>query len=79
MNFVKACWTVVAPLVVIIIAAACLFAVGHGDAAWAVSNLGTILVLIGNLVYIVIWNSRKRWPGTTAWERLVKVMTFERN
>jgi Na+/alanine symporter len=77
-RFVYNCRTVVVPLLVIIVVAVVLFVIGQRDIAWAVSCLGTCLVLLGNLLYIAIWDSRSRWPGTTWTQRLTKVMWHER-
>lgn len=77
-NFATAFWTLVVPLVAIIIAAIILNAIGSNNTAWFVSYIGTVMVMLGNLLYIAIWHSRTRWPGTTWRQRLTKVVWYER-
>jgi hypothetical protein len=51
---------------------------GQHNVAIAVSYLGTPLWILGTVGYLAIWDSRSRWPNTTAWQRFVNVMTFTR-
>jgi hypothetical protein len=62
----------------VIALATLLVLLGASTAAWLVGYVGTALVVFGTLVWIVIWDSRKRWPGTTWSTRLTKVLWFER-
>lgn len=58
--------------------AAGLFAAGHRDAAWIVGNVGSLAWMLGHLVWIAVWDSRKRWPDTTTLGRLGRLVTFQR-
>jgi len=78
MHFVKAYWTVVVPLLLIIVVAIVLLAMGDKNASWMVSNLGTAVVMLLNILYIAFWHSRSRWPGLSWSQRLTKVVWFER-
>lgn len=77
-EFVRDCWTVVVPMLVIIAVVPALWATGHREASWAVSNVGSALVMLGNVVYIVLRHSVRRWPGTTARQRLRNLFGFKR-
>ena len=44
-----------------------------------ISQAGTLLVLLVIVTWIVLWDSRKRWPGQNAWQRLVSLFTFRRH
>ena len=77
MNFFRTCWTIAIPMLALILISTVLF-FGHRQAATLVSNLGTMAVLLANLVYIVFWHSKKRWPNTSAPERLKRVLLFRR-
>lgn len=68
-------WYVNALLFVIVGAMPIYFLVGR-DAAWVWSMGGMTLVVFGTLAYIVLFHSRKRWPNTTAFQRLVNVLTY---
>lgn len=65
------------PFVVVIIAAATIDLVGYPNAAWVVSMLGTVTVLLGLTVYAAI-DSRQRWPGLTLSQRPGRIFTFQR-
>ena len=68
----------VGALVVILVAAPALQLAGYNDASWAVAWLGTPLVMLAILGWVVAVDSRKRWPGKSWLVRLGKVMFFER-
>lgn len=51
---------------------------GQPALAFFVSNAGTVLILLGMIAWIVLIDSRKRWPRTSAWERLARLLTFQR-
>jgi hypothetical protein len=78
MDFVRTCWTVVVPLLLIIVIAIVLFAIGYRNAAWMVSTFGTVLVMFLNVLYVTLWHSRSRWLGLTWSQRLTKIASFER-
>ena len=65
------------PYVVVIIAAATVDLAGYPNAAWIVSVLGTVCVLLGLTVYAGL-DSRQRWPGLTFSQRLGRIFTFQR-
>jgi len=78
MDFVRKCWTVVVPLLLIIVAVIVLFAIDYRNAAWVVSALGTTLVMFLNVLYLALWDSRSRWPRLTWSQRLTKIASYER-
>jgi len=77
-RFVRDCWTVVIPLLLVMVASLVLFGRGQGDTAGIVANLGTFLVMLGNVVYVVFVHSRRRWPGANWRERFVRLFTFQK-
>ena len=68
----------VVPIVLVIVLAITLLALGYKDAAWVVSDFGTILVLFGNFIYIIFFDSRKKWKNSDYQTRLRKVFSFQR-
>jgi hypothetical protein len=70
--------TFVLGIVAIGIAAAVLVLTGHSDAGWIVGNLGTLLYMAAVMVWVATYDSRSRWPDTTAWQRFSYVITFKR-
>ena len=76
-KFVWGCPGISFPLIGIILATSGLFWTGHKDAAFIISNLGTVLVFAGNLLYIVLVRSPSRWPRLHWTTRLHKVLTFQ--
>jgi len=77
-DYIWRCKTLTIPLITLIVVTWAMFFAGHRDAAVAVSQLGTALVLLGNLVYITFVHSRSRWPDANWSERLTRVLTFQR-
>lgn len=55
-----------------------LFALGYTTAASLVSNVGTLVWLLGFIVFIAVWHSRTRWPDVGWFTRLSRVLTFYR-
>jgi uncharacterized membrane protein len=78
MHFAKACRSVVVPLVAVCFVALLLFALGYKNAAWAVSFVGTVMVMFLIILYVVLLDSRTRWPGLNWRQRLTKFVWFER-
>jgi hypothetical protein len=68
----------IASELLILVAAIILLVLGFKNAAWMVGSPGMALLLLFWLLYVSIFHSRKRWPGTTWTTRLAKVMSFER-
>ena len=54
-----------------------LFGVEPG-AAQLISRTGCLLVVLGAFAYAVFVDSKGRWPGVSAWQRYVRVVTFYR-
>lgn len=77
-DFVWQCKTIVVPLIVILWAVSILFLLGHRNTATMVSNLGTFLVVLLNLVYVVFFHSRERWINSNWQTRTIKIFTFQR-
>ena len=72
-------WIMVVPLLTVIFVCEVMIL---GGANWryvfAVSQLGTLTVLIGTILYHVFVSTNTRWPGVPAWIRWARVMTFYR-
>lgn len=77
-RFVWDCRTLAIPLVFVAALAVMLALLGYPVAAYAVNYLGTVLVVLGNVAYIVFYDSRKRWKGVSSRDRLVRLLTFRR-
>lgn len=77
-RFFIDCWTLVVPTLIVLVVTLWLFASGRYRLARAVADLGAFIVVLANVVYIVAWHSRKRWPGTTWRVRLAKLVTSQR-
>lgn len=60
-KFLRRCWTVWVPLLIVIVATIMVFMTGHKDIAWIVSYGGTVLVLLANLIYILLYDPMRRW------------------
>lgn len=71
-------WFLMVPIAAILVATVAFFFAGYEDAASLVGNLGTLFVMMANVVYIVFFHSRKRWPNTTSEERFKRLFTFTR-
>ena len=65
-------------LLAVMAASAGLMVSGARDAAWAVSSLGTVGVLLVALAYVAAVDSRRRWPDADWLVRLGRVFFFER-
>lgn len=59
-GYMRACWTVAIPLLLLVPLSTVLFLADHERVAYAVSYAGTGFVLVGNLVYILVLEARKR-------------------
>ena len=51
---------------------------GYHEAAWWMGNLGPFLALGVMTIYVVGFDSRKRWPGTAWIVRFGRVFSFQR-
>lgn len=65
--------------VVLLIAGLVLLLAGHPDAAWIASWFGSVTWTLGVLAWIVLFDSRRRWPGTSAVQRLGYLLSFRRD
>lgn len=54
------------------------FVMGHGW-AYLVGQGGALAVFIANLLWIVLVDSKRRWPGVKAFNRYARVVTFYRD
>lgn len=52
---------------------------GYQSVASLVSLGGTSAIMTIMLVYVVVVDSRKRWPNISVVERFVRVITFQRD
>jgi peptidoglycan/LPS O-acetylase OafA/YrhL len=65
-------------MIAIIVIGIVLIVTDHTTAASLVSNIGTLVWLLLVGAWIVLWDSRKRWPRATVMQRLSNVLTFRR-
>lgn len=77
-DFVWRCKTLIIPLALIILTTIILYMMGHKDIAQIVSAFGIVLVIFGNIFWILFFHSRKRWPKVNWWKRLMFVLTFKK-
>jgi hypothetical protein len=70
-------WVII-PLLLVFAASIVLLLLGKSDAAFDVSWYGTIAVFTVCICFIVFFDSKKRWPGATTWERWTNLITFRR-
>ncbi len=68
----------VVSLLVVAALATALAVAGYYDVAWLVGEAGTATLMLGFLAWVVLWDSRKRWPGETVRQRLVRIVFFNR-
>jgi len=64
--------------VAVIVAALALFIAGMHSVAADVGTFGTPLVLFSWVLYVVLFDSKSRWPGASASTRFSYLMTFKR-
>jgi len=76
-RFLRACWTLILPYFLTLVAATYLFFTGYRTWATAVANIGVMLALFANLAYIAFYDSKKRWPNLPLGARLTKIFTFK--
>jgi hypothetical protein len=43
-----------------------------------ITNAATLVWMLGVMAWVVVRDSRKRWPEASTWERYVNVITFKR-
>ncbi len=77
-HFYMVCWPLTLPITAVIIAATCLFCTGYETAAWAVSDLGTLVSVLFAVTYVLAVHSKSRWPDRHWTVRLLKLFTFSR-
>lgn len=68
----------VMPLCAVLIVTTILFFAGYEGAAVTVGSLGSITVMFGVFFYIVLFDSKRRWPNTSVSERIARILSFER-
>ena len=71
-------WLIVYPLLALMALGILLLALGYGRIAPMVTLLGTVLVVTAVLFWIVLFDSKRRWPGTPLGIRLYRVMAMQR-
>lgn len=66
-------------LVVLIIATTVAFFTGHRDIASIIGYLGTFFWINGMLLWVAIFDSKKRWPGEPFMQRLGSMLSYRRD
>jgi hypothetical protein len=69
----------VAGFLAILVSAIVLVLIGQRDLAWVVGNLGSLVWVLAILAWIVFVDSRRRWPGLSAFRRYARIVTFYRD
>lgn len=64
-------------LCAIIVANIILSIAGFHDAAFILGTFGTIALMGGVMIWIVLVDSKKRWPSKSAFDRFSSVITFD--
>lgn len=77
-DFFRECRTILVPLFAVILAVLILAALGAWDAAAIVGWLGTVLALLGNVIYVTVWDPRGRYPESSPSRRLSRLFRFDR-
>ncbi len=76
MEYIRRAWMLWVPLVLVIVAAVIAFAMGYKDAAWAIGNLGTAVVLFLLIFVLAFFDPMDKWPNRGFRDRLALLMTF---
>jgi phosphotransferase system glucose/maltose/N-acetylglucosamine-specific IIC component len=79
LKFVDKCWWLVFPTLLVLVVAMLIFLLGYNNVGWFIAWVGTVAVQLGNLTYIVFFHSRKQRPHFSWFQRLVRVLWFERD
>lgn len=66
-----------AGLIVILIVNLALFAAGYGDLAAILSPVATLFWMLGMVAWIVFFDSKKRWPKRSVFQRYASLITFD--
>ncbi len=69
----------VIPVLIVMLAALCFWVAGYNDTAKSVSQFGTYAVIVFALGYVILVDSKKRWPGVAWPERMYRVFTLYKN
>ena len=77
-SYISKCWTIALPLLFLIVITPPILVLGYPTVAWVIGTFGTALILLGNIVYIVFYDSQKRWPHLNAFDRFARAITFGR-
>ena len=77
-GFEKMMTFVIIPLLLLMFICVVLVLSGHSNVGIALSIIGTPLVLLVTMIYIVAIDSKKRWPELHWTDRLTKVLTLQR-
>lgn len=78
MNARHKLYQVIVSILLVLIAALVVFITVSPAVGALVSELGTLMVMLGWLAWVIIFDSRKRWPGASVAQRADRVMTFKR-
>lgn len=75
----KGMLTTVIGLVVLIIAASVAFFTGHREMARIIGQLGTFAWVNGILLWVLVFDSKKRWPGEPFMQRFGSMLSYRRD
>ncbi len=71
-------WFVIFPFLVLMAIGVGLQALGYGSTAPIITVLGSVTVVMVVLSWVVVFDSRRRWPGLPVGIRLYRVITLRR-
>ncbi len=66
------------PLIAVVVLSIVVFFAGDPTAAWMVAYFGTGIVTLACVAYVVLFDSRSRWPHTSWLVRLGRLFWFQR-
>jgi ACR3 family arsenite efflux pump ArsB len=69
----------VAGFLVLIVAAVVLQLTGHHGGAAIAGSFGPFVWVNGVLIWVAVFDSRKRWPGEPFMQRLGSILSFRRD
>lgn len=78
MDYFTKCWTWWVPIVISMLATIIVFQLEYHDTASAIMMFGMIATMVGNIAFIAIWDSRKKWSNASFITRLAYFLTFKR-
>lgn len=64
-------------LLTIIVVNIVLLSLGYGDTAALIGNFGTLVWMVSVILWIVFFDSKKRWPSKKPFDRFASLITSD--